>query len=248
MAKLVLIVLFCCILYLCMYLARKGKVRTLRTIAGLQGIKEGVLRAVEMRRPVSMIVVGGTGNEGLAGLAVASYVAKLCAEYEAQLIVPVRESSTLPLFESVVQRGYEEAGKPELYMPGKQVRWLSDDQFGYAAGVLGILEREKVAAQILIGYFLAEALMLVEAGMRCGALQVAGTAQVTNIPFFFISSDYCLITEEIFAAGAYLSGDPQQMGSIAGQDIVRMVVLAIMVIGVIGVALGSNVIYQWLGL
>ena len=245
---LLLMVLLCGIIYFCIYRSSKGKVPSFRALPGLEGIKEAVLRAVEMRRPVLMTTgMGGFDREGLAGLAVTSHVAKLCAEYEAKLIVPVNKSEVLPLVESIVQKGYEEAAKPELYKPGQQVQWLSGDQFGYAAGVLGIIERERTAAQILVGYFLAEVLLYLEAGKRVGAFQVGGTAQITNIPFFFVSCDYCLITEEIFAAGAYLSGEPHQLGSIAGQDIVRITLVALMVVGFLAAALGSKIIYDWLG-
>ena len=73
-------------------------------------------------------------------------------------------------------------------------------------------------------------------------------AFIPDIPFFVVSCDHVLITEEIFAAGAYLSQDPQQLGSISGQDTMRMVLIGIIGIGILAVAMGSSLIVDLLGM
>lgn len=245
---LILTIVFGVIIYYYVQQATKGKYREVRRLPALDGIEEAVRRAVEMGRPIQMSTgMGGFGAETMAGLAVLSHLAKLCAQYGADLIVSVIGTNKIPVTEAIVQQGYEEAGKPEEYALGKQVRWLSNDQFAWAGGMIGIVEREEVAAQVLVGRFLAEALIIVEAGMRRGALQVAGTAFIPDIPFFVASCNYCLITEEIFAAGAYLSKDPQQIGSISGQDIVRMILLGIIAVGILAAVAGSSLIVDLLG-
>jgi hypothetical protein len=98
------------------------------------------------------------------------------------------------------------------------VRYLSDDQFGYAAGVMGIMQREQVAANILFGAFWAESLIFAEVGSQSGAIQIAGTAATAQIPFFVAACDYTLIGEEMYAASAYLSRDPVLVGNLVGQD------------------------------
>ncbi|RKX20171.1 MAG: hypothetical protein DRP35_06500, partial [Candidatus Zixiibacteriota bacterium] len=42
-----------------------------------------------------------------------------------------------------------------------------------------------------------------------------------------------LIGEELFAASAYLSGEPKQMGSLKGQDVGKAIALIVILIGVI---------------
>ena len=44
--------------------------------------------------------------------------------------------------------------------------------------------------------------------------------------------DYTLIGEEFFAASAYLSGQPDQLGSLKGQDVGKILVGIVIIIGV----------------
>jgi hypothetical protein len=110
------------------------------------------------------------------------------------------------------------------------VHYLTDDQFAYAAGVNGIMVREKPAACFYLGKFYAESLILAETGNSIGAIQIAGTGSPSQIPFFVTACDYTLIGEEFFTASAYLSKKPELLGSIKGQDIVKGLVMAAMVI------------------
>ena len=102
------------------------------------------------------------------------------------------------------------------------VHYLTDDQFAYAAGVNGIMLRDKPAAVFFQGKFYAESLILAETGNSIGAIQIAGTGSSSQIPFFVTACDYTLIGEEFYAASAYLSGSPEMLGSIKGQDYVKV--------------------------
>src|SRR5207237_9845277 len=88
--------------------------------------------------------------------------------------------------QETVRDSYAEAGRPEMYDP-ESVRFLTDRQFAFASGVAGLIYREKVAASFLFGEFYAESLILAESGNEVGAIQVAGTTQTTQIPFFIAS-------------------------------------------------------------
>lgn len=79
--------------------------------------------------------------------------------------------------------------------------------------------------------FFAESLILSETGNAVGAIQIAGTAQPAQLPFFVAACDYTLIGEEFFAASAYLSGDPDQLGSLKGQDVGKILVTVLVLIG-----------------
>jgi len=66
-----------------------------------------------------------------------------------------------------------------------------------------------------------------------GAIQIAGTANLHQIQFFVAACDYTLIGEEIFAVGAYFSGDPIRRGSLAGQDVGKVIAILLIIIGTI---------------
>jgi hypothetical protein len=108
---------------------------------------------------------------------------------------------------------------------------VTDEQFGYVAFLTGKMVREKPAACFYLGAFYAESLMLAETGNSIGAIQIAGTAEPAQLPFFVAACDYTLIGEEFFAASAYLSGDPDQLGSLQGQDLGKLVVGTLLICG-----------------
>ncbi|HHY12182.1 MAG TPA: hypothetical protein GX529_06080 [Firmicutes bacterium] len=238
-----LLVIIGCLIY-SMWRAKKGKTINIRKIAGLDAIEEAIGRSTEMGRPVHYCPgIGGIGAaeapQTFAGLAILSYVSRLTARFDVPEIVTIRQPEVFPMAEETVRQAYLEEGKSDAYEPGN-IRFLSSQQFAYAAALFGIIAREKPAANFMMGAFWAEALMLAEVGSEVGALQITGTAQLSQVPFFVASSDYTLIGEELFAAAAYLSRDQMQLGSILGQDMAKVIVAAIIITGVISRTFGST--------
>jgi hypothetical protein len=212
--------------------ARSGKKLWVRKIAGLSAIDEAVGRATEMGRPV--LFVAGIQDiseiQTLAGLTVLSRVAKTAAEYGAQIEVPTCRSLVMAAARETVEAAYLAAGAPDSYQPDR-IHYLTDEQFAFVAGVTGYMVREEPAACIYMGGFYAESLILAETGNHIGAIQVAGTAMPSQLPFFVASCDYTLIGEEFFAASAYLSGDPLQIGSLKGQDWGKFLSVVVLIVG-----------------
>ena len=209
--------------------ARKGRMPYLRKLAGVEAIDEAVGRATELGKPVifSPGIAGLSGEYGaqtFAALEILGYVARSAAKYDTRI------PEVLPIAEEIVRSAYAAEGKPDRYNPD-DVRFLSSAQFAYAAGVMGIMEREKPGAAFLIGGFWAESLMFAEVGNAVGAIQIAGTANLHQIQFFVAACDYTLIGEEIFAVGAYFSGDPIRRGSLAGQDVGKVIAILLIIIG-----------------
>jgi hypothetical protein len=147
--------------------------------------------------------------------------------------------------QETVKEAYFDAGRPDAFNADK-INYLTDDQFGYAAGVNGMMLREKPGAIFYMGAFYAESLILAETGHSTGAIQIAGTAMPSQLPFFVTACDYTLIGEELFAASAYLSKEPLLLGSLKGQDMGKAILIAILVGGVILVSFGFSKIIAWL--
>lgn len=232
--------------------AKGGNVSKVRRMAGIDAINEAVGRAVEMGRPVfcshgiSDMRNATYGPQTIAGLSVLSFVAKQCVDLGARLIVPVRNTEVWPVATDIVETAYKMAGKADEFNVD-DVAYLSGDQFGYSSNYLGMMMREKPGANIMVGAYWAESLQLAETGNRVGAMQVAGTANTHQIAFFVIATDYCLIGEEIFAAGAYVTEDPVFISSIAGQDFGRIVAVALMIIGTILSTMGIDALVNLIG-
>jgi hypothetical protein len=226
------------ILYYISY-AKAGKDLYIRKIAGLEAVDEAVGRATEMGRKIFFIPGTQDMNEvqTIAGLTILSRVAKLTADYEARIDVPVSRSLVMVTAREVVKEAYINTGRPDAYSDD-MVYYLTDDQFGYAAGIDGLIVRQKPATIFYQGAFYAESLILAETGNSIGAIQIAGTAMPSQLPFFVASCDYTLIGEELFAASAYLSHEPKQLGSLKGQDFGKMLIILSLVIGFIIQILG----------
>jgi hypothetical protein len=64
-------------------------------------------------------------------------------------------------------------------------------------------------------------------------IQIGGTANTHQLPFFVAACDYALIGEEIYAASAYLSKEPVMYGTVVGQDWLKILVWFFILAGVI---------------
>jgi len=222
----------CGAVILCTELARRGRPVYVRPIAGLKVIDEAVGRSTEMGRPMLFIpgIMDLDQIETVAGLTVMSQIAKKAAEYDTPLEVPTARVLVMSAAREMCQAAALAAGRPETY-DSDRINYITDDQFGYVAHVVGWMVREKPAACFFLGKFFAESLILAETGQSVGAIQVGGTAEAAQLPFFVAACDYALIGEELFAASAYLSGEPQQLGTVQGQDWGKFLAIGLIVIG-----------------
>lgn len=219
--------------------AKKGKELFIRRIAGLDAVDEAIGRATELGRPILYIpglsVIHDVAT--LASLNILGRVARRAAQYDTRIIVPNRDPVVMPVCQEVVKEAYLDVGKPEAYQEG-DIFYVTMSQFGYVAAVDGIMVREKPATNFFLGMFWAESLVLAETGAATGAIQIAGTDAVAQLPFFITACDYTLIGEELYAASAYLSREPLPLGSIKGQDWAKFVIGVLVFAGVVLSSIG----------
>jgi len=234
-----IIITFLFLLYL--QLARKGKELYIRKISGLDAVEEAVGRSTEMGKPIMYILGIGYGTDipTIAGLTILGRVSKKVAEYETKILVPSYDPVVMTTAQEVVKEAFTEAGRPDLYNKN-DIMYITQDQFGYAAGVDGMMLREKPGAVFLQGLFFAESLILAETGHSIGAIQIAGTTETAQLPFFVAACDYTLIGEEMMAASVYLQKDPLMLSSIAAEDVMKVIIIIILLIGLILGILGPG--------
>jgi len=216
------------------HVARRNPNLFLRKIAGLDAVEEAIGRATEMGRPAFYVHgYGGPGSMSvIAAINILSRVARQAADYDTRVRVMNLDPIVTAVSQEVVQQAYIEAGRPDAY-DADDVAFMTAEQFSYAAAVAGRMVRERPAAIFLMGYFMAESLLLAETGASTGAIQVAGTDAEHQLPFFITTCDYTLIGEELYAASAYLSREPRMLGSLRGQDVGKAFMMVAIVLGVI---------------
>ena len=219
----------------------------MRSITAMEHIDEAIGRSAEMGSSVHFTAGSGsiyshTALEMMAGISVMGKVAESCAKYDVPLRVTCRQPMVFNVSRAVARAGYERAGFPELFKD-ETVVFTSSDYFAYTNSVCYYLLRERPAASFLIGSFLGAGVFMGESGARAGAIQIGGP----HI-FFVLCCDYFLLGEELYAAGAYASEDPEMLGSIASQDIAKTIFFILMVIGVLAMFAGIDAVIRWLSL
>jgi len=220
-------------------IARGGKKLFIRRIAGLDAIDEAVGRCTEMGKP-TLYIPGISSIEDVATIAslnILGQVAKKIASYQSRIIVPNRDPIVYPITQDVVKLAFAEAGYPNNYCDD-DIYFVTNDQFAYAAAVCGTMVREKPGANLLLGMFYAESLVLAETGASIGAIQIAGTDSITQLPFFVTACDYTIIGEELYAASAYISHEPTLLGSLKGQDYFKLLLIILVLVGALSMTIG----------
>jgi hypothetical protein len=218
----------------------------IRKIAGLDSVDEAVGRATEMGKPI-LYCPGLDPIDAISTIAainILGRVAKKIAEYDTPLLVPNRDAIVMTVAQETVKSAFLDAGRPDAYRE-ESVYFVTDAQFAYVSAVSGTMMRERPAANFYMGGFYAESLILAETGAMSGAIQVAGTDSIHQLPFFIVACDYTLIGEELYAASAYLSREPMQMGSLKGSDYSKMIFFIIILVGTLIVSFNSYSL-RWL--
>ncbi|MBN2083256.1 hypothetical protein JW859_13745 [bacterium] len=237
--NLVMCVIFAAIIMGFIMAARRNPNLFIRRINGLEAVDEAIGRATEMGKPV--LQVNGLDPlstlSTIAAVNILGRVARRVANYDSELLVPCFDPVVMTVSQEVVKNAYLEAGRPDAYRE-ENIYFVTDQQFSYVASVCGIMMREKPAANFLLGYFYAESLLLAETGFTTGAIQIAGTDALAQLPFFITTCDYTLIGEELYAASAYLSREPMLLGSLKGQDIGKGFVMLMILLGTILATIG----------
>jgi len=233
------VVLFTAFLVLFIQQAKGGKELYVRRIAGLEAVDEAIGRATEMGKPI-LYVPGLSVIQDVATIAslnILSRVARKAAEYETRIVIPNRNPVVMPVCQEIVREAYTDMGHPDAYRED-DIYYVTFSQFGYVAAVDGIMLRDRPATNFFLGMFWAESLILAETGAGIGAIQIAGTDAVAQLPFFIAACDYTLIGEELYAASAYLSREPLQLGSLKGQDLAKLLIATLIIVGMIFTTFG----------
>ena len=232
----ILLVLTFALMYYYMYQGKKGAVFKVRTLPAIQAIPEAVGRAAEMGQPVMWTpgIAGGLndstqGPQTLAAISILEYVTEEAVKAGVKIAAICPLPDALPLVEEAMRTAYMSQGKPEEF-DIESVRFISG-QSAYMTGTLGYLQRDRPASTILVGGFYYESVIIAEAGNTIGAMQIGGTNNVHQMPFLVATCDYMLLAEELYAAGAAISGNPDMLGSIKGEDMIKWVLVAITGVG-----------------
>jgi hypothetical protein len=211
--------------------AKGKKDMFVRRIPGLNAIDDAIGRATEMGRPVLMVPgLGALNAISAQAINIFAQVTKTAAQFGTPIRICCADAAVFTLAQETIRDVYQQQGQIERY-DVDSVRFVSDRQFAFAAGVSGMILREQCAATFFLGEFFAESLIFAETANAVGAIQVAGSTQTVQTPFFIAACDYVLIGDEFYAASAYLTREPVLVGSLVGQDWSKILVAGLIMLG-----------------
>jgi hypothetical protein len=227
-------------------LRRKMKARS---IQGLEKLEEWIREAGKFGRCVFFSPgTGGVGStDTLAALELLRYVSKLCVKGDVKLIVANADLNVHQATEEIVKNAYAEAQKSDKYTVDT-VRYISGSVFAYAAGVMGLLRRERPALNIFVGLFSAESLEIAEAGRSEALHQFGGTSSIDQLPFFLATCDLTLLAGELYVAQSYLTNDLHDISWTVGQDAGKAIAIMLILMGIVLLSFGSNIILNLMNL
>jgi len=124
--------------------AGKGKDLYIRRIGGLNAIDEAIGRATEMGKPVLM-VPGLSDNVNaivVQALNIFSYVSRTAAKFANPILLCCANAAVYTVAQETIRDVYQQEGAIDRY-DADSVRFISDRQFAFAAGVSGLIHRER---------------------------------------------------------------------------------------------------------
>lgn len=244
---LVILVLSFVLFYILMYLARTGYNISVRTFPAIAALPEAVGRAAEMRRPIYYttgefnLTDPAPAAMALAGLSVLGYATQLCAEMGVKIdYFCWYGSDSLPLVEENMRNAYMMEGKPEDFDPS--MIHFQPRQPSFVAASMGYMQRERPASSIMLGMFGFDSVILGEMGNTIGAMQIGGSDRTGQLPFLAATCDYVLMGAELYAAGALIEGDPDKLGILRGEDIIKLLIVVLMMLGVLLGSIGITIL------
>jgi hypothetical protein len=217
--------------------------RVLRNIQAYQSLPATVGTAVETGRRLHFSL--GTGAVGdtdtaatLAGLVVLDQISAAAAVSDKPPIVTSADGAAMLLAQDTLRAVYSRQNALARYDPeSAQVAGLTPASWGAAQTTLA--RDQAVAGALLLGSVGTEAALLTEGGQRAGVTTLAGSDNLQAQAVLFASAEHPVIGEDLFAGGAYVGRLPAHVGSLAAQDVVRLGVAAVIIVGVIWRTLAS---------
>ena len=214
---------------------RRKSTPTFREIAAFTRLKRAIGTSVEdgTRLHISLGRSGlqtPNGAPGLAGLAMLRHLIEQTSASDKPPVVTSGAGDLSILTRDTLQAGYKAAGAEDIYDPTTG-RLTGLTPFSFAAGAIPSMRDENVSSNVFIGHFGPEVALLTDTAERTNSPAVAAAVDPTAQAILYASVEEPLIGEELFAAGAYSNAGPAHQASLQVQDILRLVIILVLLVG-----------------
>jgi hypothetical protein len=193
---------------------RRGAAPSVRPLAAFQDLETETGYAAESGGAVHVALGSGEiyGEDELG------------ISYSAPPLVTVGDPTLLPLAEDALRRAYERSGASEMYDPSC-VRFVAPTPVAYAAAAAQVVAMGDVTANMMAGSFGPEISLVADASARRDISQLGAVVSSGAAGALYPVTERLAVGEELYAAGAQMTGQRRYSISLAVQDILRVVVV-----------------------
>lgn len=245
---LVLVLVAASLMFVFSFTARRASQKTgtrtlLHPIFAMQRLRRAIGLAVEdgSRLHVTIgnaSIISPNNASALVGLSTLERVGMLSSVSDRPPVATSGDGTLAVLSQDTLHAAYRISNVPEHNDP-TQARLAGPTPFSYVAGTLPIVHDERVSAHILVGNFGPEIGLLADAAEREDAFVLAASDSVAAQSVFYATASEVLIGEELFSIPAYLQAGPLHQAGLRGQDVLRWVIIAILIIGALATFIQS---------
>ncbi len=219
----------------------------LRRVPALSAMLLNVGEAVETGKGAHVSLggsaLGSTSSiSAIAGAELAYHVASRAALADRPPIVTVSDGLALRLSQDRLRKAYRARNALTRYR-ASTAHWFPQGPqslaFAAAAGV--DLMDEEAAANVLVGRFGPELMLIAENAMRYDRNLIAQSDLIDGQAVAYAVTETPLIGEELYTSGGYLTRTPTQVGGIFAMDALRLTVVAAIIILAVLAFLGTTI-------
>ncbi len=238
LAALLLVVLAFLLLLLLTARARAGRPAQYRPLPPFEQLSVRLGASAESGAPLHLSLgSGGLGGDrtlaSLAALQVLEGLADAAVAYGRPPLVTAGDPTLVPVAQDLLRRAYRRQGTPERYDP-TSVRLVAPQPVVYAAGAADVAAHERVAGNVALGAFREEVSLIAHAGERPSLPQIAAADQPQALGALYPADASLAIGEELYAGAAQLARFPRYLASLRVQDILRLLIVAVVLLKVLG--------------
>ncbi|MGB9586170.1 MAG: DUF6754 domain-containing protein [Anaerolineales bacterium] len=227
---------FILILVAVYFLLEKRKGSTLREIAAFYYLQRAIGLSVEDGKRIHLAL--GWGNlfeepfsSGLIGLNILERLTRVALFSDNPPMATSGNGGLMLLSQDTIRHSYRSFG---LSLPSQiyESQMIGVTPFSYAIATHPLIKDEKVSVDVLLGHFNSELGLIMDASARQNNLSIGGSENLTAQAVFYGVSNYPLIGEEVYAAGAYMGSNRMHKASIQVQDYFRWGIIFFILIGI----------------
>ena len=215
---------------------RRRSPSAFREIPAFTRLRQAIGRVVEdgTRLHVSLgrgALVTPQSASAMAGLTLLRRLAELTSSGD-QPPIATSGDAVLAILSRETLKNASQASAQGVFDPSAG-RLTGLTPFSYVAGALPAIRDEKISANVLMGNFGVEVALLAEAAERENTFTLASSDNLAAQAVLYASVQEPLIGEELYAAGAYMDAGPLHEASLKVQDILRWLIIAVILVGVL---------------